>query len=75
MGQGLKRSRLSRKLAKSRDASGLTLRELEKRTGIHNALLSQMETGHIREPSFANVVRIARALGLSLSDLAKTVAA
>jgi transcriptional regulator with XRE-family HTH domain len=43
---------------------------LEKRTGISNALLSQIETGHIKEPSWRNVVKIAKALGLRLDRLA-----
>ena len=52
---------------------GLTLRDLERETGISNGLLSQMETGHVREPSFTNVVVVARALGVKLDMLAKVV--
>ncbi len=57
----------------ARQMKGLTLRELEKETGISNGLLSQMETGHVREPSFTNVVIVARALGVKLDILAKVV--
>ena len=57
-------------LALSRELSGTTLRDLEKRTGISNALLSQMETGAIKEPSFRNVVKVARALNVKLDRLA-----
>lgn len=54
----------------ARECKGWTLRELEKRTGIHNSLLSQIETGHVKEPSWRNVVKIAKALGLKLDRLA-----
>lgn len=35
----------------SRDRLGLTLREVENKTGISNAYLSQLESGKIKEPS------------------------
>lgn len=57
-------------IAVARECKGLTLRELEKRTGISNALLSQIETGHIKEPSWRNVVKIAKVLSLKLDRLA-----
>lgn len=57
-------------LALSREMKGISLRELEKRAGISNALLSQMESGKIKEPSFRNVVKVARALGVKLDRLA-----
>lgn len=62
--------RLGELIAVARECKGWTLRELEKRTGISNALLSQIETGHIKEPSWRNVVKIAKALGLKLDRLA-----
>jgi len=55
----------------SRELQGWTLRELEERSGISNALISQIETGRICEPSFHRVVKIARALNLKLNRLAK----
>jgi transcriptional regulator with XRE-family HTH domain len=59
-------------IALSRELKGLTLRELEKQTGVSNAVLSQIETGKVQEPGFRNVVKIARALGISLDRLAAT---
>lgn len=59
-------------LALARELHGLSLRDLERRTGVSNALLSQIETGHVKEPSFRNVVRLARALNLPLERLAET---
>lgn len=35
-----------------RQASGLKLREVEEKTGISNAYLSQLETGKIENPSY-----------------------
>jgi transcriptional regulator with XRE-family HTH domain len=62
--------RLGELILVARECKGLTLRELEKQTGISNALLSQIETGHIKNPSWRNVVKIAKALGLKLERLA-----
>jgi transcriptional regulator with XRE-family HTH domain len=55
----------------ARECRGWSLREMEKRTGISNSLLCQIESGHIKEPSWRNVVKIAKALGLKLDRLAK----
>lgn len=63
--------RLGELLGVARECKGLTLRQLEKQTGISNALLSQIETGHVREPSWRNVVKIAKALSLKLDRLAE----
>lgn len=66
------RMKLHELLSLSRELKGITLRDLEKTTGISNALLSQIETGKVQEPSFRNIVKIAKALGLSLKRLAET---
>ena len=63
--------KLGKLLATMRNIKGLTLRELECETGISNALLCQIETGHVKEPSWRKVVKIARALNLKLDELAK----
>jgi transcriptional regulator with XRE-family HTH domain len=54
----------------ARECKGFSLRDLEKRTGISNAMLSQIETGHVKNPSWKSVVKIAKALGLKLERLA-----
>ncbi len=41
---------LGRKLAAAREKRGWSLRDVEKRTGIRNAHLSQIETGAIERP-------------------------
>lgn len=62
---------LAEMIAIARDCKGMSLRQLESATGISNALLSQMETGKVKEPSWRNVVKIARALDIKLDRLAK----
>lgn len=59
-------------IALSRELKGWSLRELEKRCGVSNPLLSQIETGHVKDPGFRTVAKIATALGLSLKRLAET---
>lgn len=57
----------------SRELRGMTLRDLERATGITNPLLSQIERGKVKNPSFRSVVLISDALGLSLDRLARCV--
>lgn len=42
---------LGGELKAAREAKGWTLREVERRTGIHNAHISQIETGAIGRPA------------------------
>jgi transcriptional regulator with XRE-family HTH domain len=58
-------------IALSRELKRMSLRELADISGVDNASLSQIEHGHIKEPSFRKIVRIAAALDLSLDRLAK----
>lgn len=62
--------KLGEMLAVAREAKGMTLRDLEKETGISNALLSQIETGKVKEPGFFKIMLIAEALNISLDRLA-----
>ncbi len=62
--------RLGEYLALCREIRGLTLRDVEKSTGISNASLSQLETGK-HEPSFSRVVKLADLYGVRLERLAK----
>ena len=49
-------------LKELREANKLTLREMEKRTGISNAYLSQVENGQIKKPSPNYLFKISEAL-------------
>lgn len=64
--------KLGELISLSRELKGWSLRELEKRSGVSNALLSQIETGRTKDPGFSTVVRIADALGVSIERAAKT---
>lgn len=54
----------------ARECKGWTLRELEKASGVSNALISQIETGKIRDPGSTTVVRLVDALGITLDRAA-----
>lgn len=64
--------KLGELISLSRELKGWSLRDLEQRSGVSNTAISQIESGHIVEPSFRKVVRIAKALGVSLNRLAET---
>jgi transcriptional regulator with XRE-family HTH domain len=63
--------RLGEILAIARELRNMTLRDLEAECGVSNALISQIETGKVKDPGFSTVVRIAHALGLSVERCAK----
>jgi transcriptional regulator with XRE-family HTH domain len=64
--------RLGELIAIARECKGWTLRELERRAGVSNAVLSQIETGKVKDPGFATVVRVCDALGISIERAAAT---
>ena len=49
---------ISRSLRDERKLKGLTLREVEERTGISNAYLSQLENNKIKSPSYKVVMTL-----------------
>jgi HTH-type transcriptional regulator, competence development regulator len=53
----------------ARGASGLSLREVERRTGIHNAHLSQIETETIAKPEMAILWDLASLYGVDFARL------
>ena len=57
------------RLRAARERAGLTLREVEERTGISNAYLSQIESGRIKEPSPRILHRLAELYGESYAEL------
>lgn len=58
-------------LVAAREARGLSLRDLGRLTGIQSSHLSEFETGTRSNMRWRTVVRLARALDLSLDDLAR----
>jgi transcriptional regulator with XRE-family HTH domain len=65
--------RLGELIAIGRECKGWTLRDLERETGISNALISQIETGKVKDPGFTTAVRLIEALGISMDRAAATV--
>jgi transcriptional regulator with XRE-family HTH domain len=51
-------------LKRARQAKGLTLRAVEKATGISNPYLSQLESGRISKPSPNNLHKLSELYGL-----------
>jgi transcriptional regulator with XRE-family HTH domain len=64
--------KFSELLSLTRELKGLSLRQVEKSTGISNAFISQVETGK-SEISFRNAVKLCDLYNLSLDRLAATV--
>lgn len=64
--------KLGELIAIGRECKGWTLRDLERESGVSNALISQIETGKIKDPGFSTVVRICEALGVSIQRAADT---
>jgi transcriptional regulator with XRE-family HTH domain len=64
--------RIGELIAIGRECKGWTLRELEKESGVSNPLISQIETGKVKDPGFATVVRLCEALGISIERAAQT---
>lgn len=52
----------------AREGAGLTLKALAERTGLSQPFLSRLERGHV-SASIANILQIARALGLGVAAL------
>jgi transcriptional regulator with XRE-family HTH domain len=68
-------SEVGQLLRMAREIGGFTLRDVDVATGINNGLLSQIETGHIKNPSFETVVLIAHAIALPIEVLASKITA
>lgn len=63
---------LGRLIRLTREALGLTLRDVEQRSGLSNALISQLETGWVDDISLRNAAKLGESLGLSLAQMAQT---
>lgn len=56
-----------------REAKNLTLREVEKQTGVSNAYLSQLETGKVKQPSPLNLHKLAQLYDVAYETLMEKV--
>lgn len=57
------------KLKFARKASRLTVRDIERLTGISSAYVSQIENGKINDPSFFKMVKILQIYNLDINDI------
>lgn len=60
-------------IAIARECKGWSQRDLEKASGVSNALISQIETGKVKDPGFSTVVRLTEVLGVPIQRAAATV--
>lgn len=63
--------RLKVKLQRLREAKGLTQMELAKKARVTQPLISQLEAGTKPTPSVVHILRIAKALGVTVEELVK----
>jgi transcriptional regulator with XRE-family HTH domain len=63
-----KRGQLAQALRTARATASLSLRQVEKLTGISNPYLSQLENGHTTNPSPHVLAKLARAYNQPYSD-------
>ena len=59
-----RQTEIGKLIALARELKGWTIRDLEKQSGISNVVISQIETGHIKEPGFHKTMAICAALGI-----------
>ena len=62
-------TRLGVTLKKLRNQRGLTQEDLGKRVGVSYAYISMLESGAKKNPSLALLKRLAKALGVPVTDL------
>jgi transcriptional regulator with XRE-family HTH domain len=60
---------LGKTLKAARSAAGLSLREVERRTGVRSGHLSQIETGSIARPEMAILWELAATYGVDFGRL------
>lgn len=56
-------------LKAAREKLNLTLRDVDKATGISSAYISQLENDHVKNPSASVLYNLAEAYGLQMNDL------
>lgn len=66
-----KGKRIGEALRDARLAAGLSARDVSRLTGMATGAISQIESGTKRaDPGFGTVLKLARAIGISMEDLA-----
>ena len=62
-------TKIGKILKAGRERKHLSLREVEGLTGLSNALISQVENGHIKTPSFHSIVSLCAIYGIDALTL------
>lgn len=62
-------TKIGKLLKAGRERKHLSLREVEGLTGLSNALISQVENGHIKNPSFYSIVSLCALYGIDALTL------
>jgi transcriptional regulator with XRE-family HTH domain len=57
--------RIGELIAARRKEKGWSLRKLEVLSGVSNAVISQIETGHVKDPGFTTAVKLCDALHIN----------
>ena len=60
---------LGRKLRERRETLGMSLRQLEEKSGVFNVTIMRIERGDSTDPSAEKLARLAEALDLPLADI------
>jgi DNA-binding XRE family transcriptional regulator len=60
----------AQRIRAAREARGLSMRELADRASVDASQLGRIEKGHVRNPTFETLAKLANTLGLSLDELA-----
>lgn len=60
---------MSSKISDRRKSMGLTQEELAERSGVSRAILSGLESGRIKVTTTQTLIRIAKALNCSVTDI------
>lgn len=56
-------------LVRLREASGLSIRQLEARSGVNRSIISRLERSEVLSPTPETLIRLAEALGADASEL------
>ena len=70
---GVAKKRIGEALKEARVGARLSARDLERSSGLATGVISQIESGKRKDPGFGTVLRLARAIGVTMQDLAQAV--
>lgn len=60
---------LGKKVRQIRKEQNLSLRDLEKLTGLTYSFIANIERGIVKDPRISTVIKLAKGLGISIDEL------